>query len=103
MLNSFFSLSEIISFELDIDIFAGRDYPENLDAYKLIIHCGGCMFTRREMLNRMKKAQEAGIPITNYGVAISFLQGELKRTLSPFPSALAAYEKGIKDQKGVSG
>lgn len=79
--------------ELDIDVYAGRDYPENLKAYRLIIHCGACMLTRREMLNRIQKAREAGVPITNYGIAISQLQGVLQRTLSPFPAALSAFKK----------
>lgn len=74
--------------ELQIDVCSGRDYPENLSQYKLVIHCGACMLTRREMLVRIQKAKQAGIAITNYGVAISFLQGVLQRVLSPFPAAL---------------
>lgn len=74
--------------ELEIDVCSGRDYPENLTQYKLIIHCGACMLTRREMLVRIQKAKQAGVAITNYGVAISFLQGVLQRVLSPFPAAL---------------
>ena len=50
------------------------------------------------MLNRLRKAQEAGVPVTNYGVAISFLQGVIKRSLAPFPSALEAFEKQMKDK-----
>ena len=86
-------LRQYTGFDLDIDVFAGRDYPENLKEYSLIIHCGACMLTRREMLNRIQKAREAGVPITNYGVAISFLQGVLRRTLSPFPAALFAFNQ----------
>ncbi len=81
--------------DLHIDTVSGRDYPDNLKDYKLIFHCGACMINRREMLTRLRKAQEAGIPVTNYGVAISFLQGVLKRSLAPFPSALAAFEKQL--------
>jgi len=73
--------------ELIIESCAGRDYPDNLCQYKLIIHCGGCMITRKEMINRIEQAQAAGIPVTNYGVAISFLQGVLERVLTPFPDA----------------
>ena len=51
------------------------------------------MINRREMLNRLRKAQEAGVPVTNYGIAISFLQGVLRRSLAPFPMALSAFEK----------
>jgi hypothetical protein len=57
-----------------------------------VVHCGGCMLTRREKLNRIDKAKAAGVPITNYGILISFVQGVLKRVLSPFPAALAALE-----------
>ncbi|HAZ31432.1 MAG TPA: [FeFe] hydrogenase H-cluster maturation GTPase HydF, partial [Dehalococcoidia bacterium] len=64
------------------------DYPDNLSEYKLVIHCGACMLTRREMLLRIHRARQEGVAITNYGVCISFLQGVLERVLSPFPSAL---------------
>jgi [FeFe] hydrogenase H-cluster maturation GTPase HydF len=82
--------------ELQIDVCSGRDYPENLSQYKLIIHCGACMLTRREMLVRIQKAKQAGVAITNYGVAISFLQGVLQRVLSPFPVALETLKKSEK-------
>lgn len=85
--------------DLQIDISSGRDYPDDLKKYKLILHCGACMINRREMLNRLRKAQEGGIPVTNYGVAISFLQGVIKRSLAPFPSALLAFENEMKDRK----
>jgi len=85
-------LRQYVGGDLQIDIACGRDYPDNLQEYKLILHCGACMINRREMLTRLRKAQEAGVPVTNYGVAISFLQGVLKRSLAPFPSALSAFE-----------
>jgi len=77
--------------ELDVSVCSGRDYPGDLERYKLIIHCGSCMITRREMLTRIEKAKEAGVPITNYGFAISRSQGVLERVLSPFPDALEAF------------
>ena len=77
--------------DLQIDMCSGRDYPDNLAEYKLVIHCGACMLTRREMLVRIQKAKQAGVPVTNYGVAISFLQGVLERVLSPFPAALESF------------
>lgn len=86
-------LRQYIGAEVDTTVSAGRDYPENLKDYHLIIHCGACMLTRREMLNRIQQAREAKVPITNYGLAISFLQGVVKRTLSPFPSALTAFDR----------
>ena len=86
-------LRQYVGGDLHIDTLCGRDYPVDLKNYKLILHCGACMMNRREMLTRLRKAQEAGVPITNYGIAISFLQGVLKRSLAPFPSAFAAFEK----------
>lgn len=64
---------------------SGTEFPENLKKYKLIIHCGGCMLNEREMQYRLKCAEDEGIPITNYGTAIAYMNGILKRSLSPFP------------------
>lgn len=87
-------LRQYVGGDLKIDVCAGRDYPDNLNDYKLIIHCGGCMLTRREVLVRFQQGKEAGVPITNYGVCISFLQGVLERALSPFPAALDVFKEG---------
>jgi [FeFe] hydrogenase H-cluster maturation GTPase HydF len=84
-------LRETVGGDLKIDTFAGRDLPPDLASYKLAIQCGGCMLTRTEILNRMGKAGAAGVPITNYGTAISECKGVLERVLSPFPAARAAY------------
>ena len=70
---------ETISF----DIHAGKDYPANLKNYDLIVHCGACMFNRRLMLSRIIRAQEQGVPITNYGLAIAHLQGILDKVSLP--------------------
>lgn len=56
-----------------VDVVAGADWPSNLGGYDLIIHCGACMFNRRLVLSRIAEAQAAGVPITNYGLAISRL------------------------------
>jgi [FeFe] hydrogenase H-cluster maturation GTPase HydF len=84
-------LRQYVGGDLKIDVYSGRDYPDNLKEYKLIVHCGGCMLTRREMLARIQKAKEEKVPITNYGLSISFSQGVIKRVLSPFPAALDAF------------
>ncbi len=89
-------LKQYVGGDLQIDTACGRDYPADLKDYKLILHCGACMMNRREMLTRLRKAQEAGVPVTNYGVAISFLQGVIKRSLAPFPSALLAFENAME-------
>lgn len=78
---------------LVLDTCAGHDFPANLSEYKLVIHCGGCVITRQEMTSRLSLAKEKAVPMTNYGIAISALQGVLTRSLSPFPAALEAYEK----------
>ncbi|MDD5226551.1 MAG: [FeFe] hydrogenase H-cluster maturation GTPase HydF [Candidatus Omnitrophica bacterium] len=94
-------LKQYAGVELDIRSSAGRDYPDDLETYSLIIHCGSCMLTRREMLFRIEKAKAKNVPITNYGVAISFVQGVLERTLAPFPAALAAYRDSKIKTKGI--
>lgn len=92
-------LKQYVGGDIQTDVSAGRNYPDNLQDYKLIIHCGACMLTRREMLSRMQQAREAGVPITNYGLAISFTQGIVRRTLSPFPSALLAFDRKMKEHQ----
>ncbi len=92
-------LKNYLGFDLNIDVTAGRDYPNDLSKYKLIIHCGACMITRREMLSRLQKARENSIAVTNYGVAISYLQGVLERVLSPFPEVLKIYQEEKAKQK----
>ena len=89
-------LRQYAGFDVPIDVCSGRDYPENLAEYKLVIHCGGCMLTRREMLFRVEQCRQQGIPVTNYGIAVSVLQGVVERTLSPFPAALDAYQRSRK-------
>ena len=64
---------------------SGGDFPEQLSEYALIIHCGGCMLNEAEMKYRIEKAVSAGVPITNYGIAIAHMHGILRRSLSPFP------------------
>lgn len=82
--------------ELEIDVYAGRDFPDNLSKYSLVVQCGGCMHNRREILSRIEKCDAANVPITNYGLCISQTQGVLKRVLSPFPAALDAFERNLK-------
>lgn len=65
------------------DIHAGKDYPADLKKYDLIVHCGACMFNRRLMLSRIRRAQQQGVPITNYGLAIAHLQGILDKVSLP--------------------
>ena len=69
---------------LSVEICAGQDFPKNLSEYSLILHCGGCMFTRKQLMSRIIEAREAGVPITNYGVAIAQLNGILDRVTEVF-------------------
>lgn len=85
-------LRQYIGLDVQIDTCNGRDFPENLTEYKVIVHCGGCMLTRSEKLARIHRAKSAGVPITNYGLTISMIQGVLERALSPFPAALDAFQ-----------
>ena len=62
---------------------AGMHYPDDLADYALVVHCGGCMLNRREMLYRIAAAQSAGVPIVNYGVLLACLNGILPRALGP--------------------
>ncbi len=78
---------------LEIDIVNGHDFPSNLTDYKLIVHCGGCMLTRRAMQMRIKQAKMVGIPIVNYGVAISYMHGAIPRALLPFSEAITEWDK----------
>jgi [FeFe] hydrogenase H-cluster maturation GTPase HydF len=91
-------IRQYCGFDVAFDVASGSDYPENLRDYALVIHCGGCMINRRHMLSRIQKAREAGVPITNYGVCISVVQGVIDRVLEPFPSALMAYQATLNKQ-----
>ena len=77
-------LSEYTSKRLELEFTSGRDFPEDLSKYSLIIHCGGCMLTEREMQYRVRQAEDAGVPMTNYGMVIAHTHGILSRSLEPF-------------------
>ena len=65
--------------EIEVDVVAGKDFPEDLTKYDLILQCGGCMVNRRLILSRIEAAKAQGVPITNYGIAIAFLKGILDK------------------------
>jgi [FeFe] hydrogenase H-cluster maturation GTPase HydF len=70
--------------DLEFIHMQGHDFPRDLNSYQLVIHCGSCMLNRREVISRILRCREAGVPITNYGVAITYSLGVLDRALSPF-------------------
>ena len=77
--------------DVHIDINSGMDFPDDLTKYRLIVHCGACMWTRRQMLSRIRRAVAQNVAITNYGLAIAELHGILDRALEPFPEVREAY------------
>ncbi|MCX7047706.1 MAG: [FeFe] hydrogenase H-cluster maturation GTPase HydF [Candidatus Sumerlaeota bacterium] len=85
-------LTQYVGGKLDVSHVQGHDYPKDLSEYRLVIQCGACMFNRREVLTRILHCRHAGVPITNYGLAIAYSLGILERALSPFPAALEIYK-----------
>lgn len=79
--------------DIDITLSSGRDFPEDVSQYKLVIHCGGCMLNEREIKYRMNSAKECNVPFTNYGTALAHLNGILKRSLGIFPDLLERINK----------
>ncbi len=69
--------------ELSFEFSSGNDFPTDLSRYKLIVHCGGCMLSEREVAYRYKSAKAQNVPITNYGTLIAYMNGILERTVSP--------------------
>ena len=62
---------------------SGREFPEDLSSFHMVIHCGGCMLTEREMKYRLAAAQDQSVPVTNYGIIIAYMNGILERSLQP--------------------
>src|ERR1017187_5411436 len=91
-------LQQYVGGELEFTTVKGRDFPSDLSPYKLVIHCGACMWNRQEMLNRIRESHRQGVPITNYGLVIAYSLGILERALAPFPEALAAYREARLEQ-----
>ncbi|MEI7474564.1 MAG: [FeFe] hydrogenase H-cluster maturation GTPase HydF [bacterium] len=92
-------ITQYVGGKINFEHYAGHDFPQNISDYKLIIHCGACMTNRREILTRIMKAKEAGVPITNYGLAIAYSLGIFDRALKPFPLAREAYLECISAEK----
>jgi len=73
--------------KLDFDVVTGLDkLPRDIRDYALVVQCGGCVLTRKQVINRLRPAVEAGVPVTNYGMAIAWMQGIYKRAVAPFVS-----------------
>jgi len=78
---------------INIQLSSGRDFPDDLSRYKLIVHCGGCMLNEREMTYRRKCAEDSDVPFTNYGTALAYMNGIIKRSLEIFPHLLKEIDK----------
>ena len=91
-------LEQYVGGKLEFTSVKGRDFPQDLSPYKLVIHCGACMSNRQEMLSRIAECHRQGVPITNYGLVIAYSLGILERALEPFPDALAAYKEARQGQ-----
>ncbi|NQV35355.1 MAG: [FeFe] hydrogenase H-cluster maturation GTPase HydF [Phycisphaeraceae bacterium] len=87
-------LTQYVGGKLHFDHVQGHDFPDNLSDYKLVIHCGACTTNRREVLSRVLRCRQAGVPMTNYGLVIAFSLGIFERALGPFPAALDAFKTG---------
>ena len=70
--------------KIEIALCSGNDFPEDLDGYKMVIHCGGCTLTEQMMQRRLQSCMEKNVPVTNYGMAIAHMNGILERSMEPF-------------------
>ena len=84
-------LTQYVGGKLEFNTVQGHDFPPDLAEYKLVIHCGGCVHNRREMLSRLMRCRDADVPVTNYGVLIAHVLGIAERALEPFPAAQEAW------------
>jgi [FeFe] hydrogenase H-cluster maturation GTPase HydF len=85
-------LTQYVGGKLNFRHVQGHDYPEDLEDYDLVIQCGSCMLNRREVLTRIINTRRAGIPVTNYGLAIAYTLGIFERALQPFPAVYEFYQ-----------
>jgi [FeFe] hydrogenase H-cluster maturation GTPase HydF len=87
-------LRQQVGGDLTFTYCAGAEFPADLAEYSLVIHCGGCMINRQEMLARGLRAEAACVPMVNYGVFLSYTHGVLERALRPFPAIHLTYTEG---------
>lgn len=91
-------LNQKVGGELRFETVQGRDFPADLSSYQQVIMCGGCMINRKENLSRIARCVEAGVPVSNYGLAIAYSLGILERSLSPFPELLLRVKERQKTE-----
>ena len=95
-------LTQFVGGQLHFQNVQGHDFPEDLSPYRLVVHCGACMWNRREMLSRILRCQQAGVPITNYGLAIAYSLGIFERALEPFPAALDLWRNAARNPAALT-
>ncbi len=86
-------LEEAAGRKHELSFSSGTGFPDDLSPYSLVIHCGGCMLTEREMRRRYRSAEDSGVPMTNYGIFIASVHGILSRALAPFPEILSYLQR----------
>ena len=94
-------LRQYVGGDLEFTTVQGHDFPDDLAGYDLLIHCGACMWNRREMLSRMLRCRQAGVPVCNYGMTIAYTLGIFDRALEPFADALETYRRLRAARHGV--
>jgi [FeFe] hydrogenase H-cluster maturation GTPase HydF len=90
-------LTQYVGGKLNFTFVQGHDFPDDPSPYNLIVHCGACVWNRREMLTRLLRCKQAGVPVGNYGLVIAWSLGIFERALEPFPAALHAYREARKE------
>jgi [FeFe] hydrogenase H-cluster maturation GTPase HydF len=91
-------LTQYVGGRLEFVHCQGHDFPEELAGYKLVIHCGACNLNRREMITRIGRCNDLGVPVTNYGLVIAYSLGIFERALGPFSAALDVYHNALTEE-----
>jgi len=86
-------LEQYVGGKLHFQTTQGHDFPDDLAEFRLVVHCGACMWNRREMLSRLRRCREVDVPVANYGLTIAYTLGIFERALAPFPAALEVYQR----------
>ncbi|GAB6164496.1 [FeFe] hydrogenase H-cluster maturation GTPase HydF [Thermostilla marina] len=91
-------LRQYVGGELHFTHVQGHDFPNDLRPYRLVVHCGACMWNRREMLSRMMRCRRMGVPVCNYGMTIAYTLGIFDRALQPFLDAYETYKRLMRER-----
>jgi len=89
-------LTQYVGGKLEFTHVQGHDFPSDPSPYQLVIHCGACTTNRREVLSRVLRCRQAGVPMSNYGLTIAYSLGIFDRALQPFPAAMEAYRQAVR-------